>query len=95
MRSMADEHNKMFSSLGTPSEEEIQASARDDARTFIVLFPRQDGCGLQERHKHSGETTDSLFGRKLRVSPSKTCICRTSAPHTESDDMVRLRDRLR
>lgn len=52
-RGNRDQLNVIFNVLGTPSEEDIEALEKDDARKYIRIFSKRNGRDLAERFSAS------------------------------------------
>lgn len=70
-RGNRDQLNVIFNVLGTPSEEDIEALEKDDARRYIRFFSKRDGRDLAERFSASSPEALNLLKRMLVFNPKK------------------------
>ncbi|EPT32431.1 cell-cycle-associated protein kinase MAPK, putative [Toxoplasma gondii ME49] len=70
-RGNRDQLNVIFNILGTPSEEDIEALEKEDAKRYIRIFPKREGTDLAERFPASSADAIHLLKRMLVFNPNK------------------------
>jgi mitogen-activated protein kinase 1/3 len=68
-RGKHDQLNMIFNMLGTPSEEDISALEREDARRYIHCFAKRDGDGLRSKFPHVDGDSIDILDKMLRFNP--------------------------
>jgi len=61
--------NKIFSIIGTPSDEEVQELDRDDAKRYIGCFQKRPGTGLEAKFPHVDRAAVDILSKMLKFSP--------------------------
>eukprot|EP00933_Yihiella_yeosuensis_P051318 TRINITY_DN49217_c0_g1_i1.p1 TRINITY_DN49217_c0_g1~~TRINITY_DN49217_c0_g1_i1.p1 ORF type:complete len:446 (-),score=80.14 TRINITY_DN49217_c0_g1_i1:154-1491(-) len=77
-RGKHDQLNMIFNLLGTPSEADIMALEREDARRYINCFTKRDGDSMRSKFPHVENDSMDILDKMLRFSPSSR-ICVTEA----------------
>ncbi|CEL91798.1 unnamed protein product [Vitrella brassicaformis CCMP3155] len=70
-RGNRDQLNMIFNILGTPSEEDIEALEKDDAKRYIRIFHQRDGIDLHSRFPGASAEAVDLLQRMLVFNPGK------------------------
>jgi len=63
--------SKIFSLLGTPTEEEIAEIEREDAKRYITCFERRPGSDLRAKFLNADQNAIDVLRRMLTFSPRK------------------------
>merc|ERR1719161_945704 len=92
----------IFNLLGTPSDDDINALEREDARRYIKCFAKRDGEGLYKKFSHVDVAAVGLLEKMLRISAKERIAVaaaledglfsevRDSARETVADKLVSL-----
>jgi len=81
-RGKHDQLSMIFNLLGTPSDEQVAALERDDARRYIQCFARREGEGLAAKFSHVEAESVDVLGQMLRFSPRDRITVTQALEHT-------------
>lgn len=80
-RGKHDQLNMIFNLLGTPSEEDIAALERDDAKRYIQCFAKRPGDGLRSKFPHVEDNSVELIEAMLRFNEKKRIAVNEALEH--------------
>lgn len=80
-RGNRDQLNMIFNILGTPSEDDIQALEKDDAKKYIRIFHKREGIDLQKKFPASSPEAIDLLKRMLMFNPKKRISVEEALSH--------------
>jgi len=73
--------SKIFSLIGTPTEAEIVALDREDAKRYVACFAERPGCGFRARFPHVDQASLDMLAALLKFSPNDRITVQDALEH--------------
>jgi len=72
---------KIFNIVGTPTEAEVQALDREDAKVYINCFPKKQGSGLKAVYPDVDEKSTDILDKMLKFTDKNRMTVKESLDH--------------
>mmetsp|Transcript_21138 Transcript_21138/g.45826 ORF Transcript_21138/g.45826 Transcript_21138/m.45826 type:complete len:421 (-) Transcript_21138:113-1375(-) len=79
--------NKIFSIIGTATDDEIEELDRDDAKKYIRCFTKRQGDGLRSKFPHVEEGSIDILDKMLKFSPRARLTVNKALEHALLKDI--------
>eukprot|EP01070_Trichotokara_eunicae_P004380 Trichotokara_eunicae@DN391_c0_g1_i1.p1 len=86
-RGNKDQLEMIFSVIGTPSDEDVSAIGKDDARKYIRIFEKKEPCNLEKKFPGASSDAVDLLRRILKFNPTKRVSVEDALSHPYFSDL--------